>query len=111
MVFASFIFLFWFLPAFLAGYFALPPRWRNLWLILASFAFYGWWRPHYVLLMLASTVVDYFVARMMGERDVGMRRKLWLWLSIATNLGLLAWFKYANLFATTWNDVAPWPLE
>jgi len=110
VVFASFIFLFWFAPAFLAVYYASPPRWRNVWLMLASFAFYGWWRPQYVLIMLASTVVDYTAARMMGAPDGGARRKLWLWLSIATNLGMLAWFKYANLFAATWNDLAPWPL-
>lgn len=111
MVFASFIFLFWFVPAFFAVYYALPPRVRNLWLIVASFVFYGWWRPHYVLLMLASTAVDYLAARMMGSIDERRRRRLWLVLSIVTNLGLLAWFKYANLFAATWNDLAPWPLE
>ena len=54
MVFASFIFLFWFLPLFLPLYFAAPARWRNVALTLGSFAFYGWWRPQYVLLMLAS---------------------------------------------------------
>ena len=111
MVFASFIFLFWFVPAFLAVYYLLPARWRNVWLTLASFMFYGWWRPHFVVLMLVSTVVDYTAARMMGARDSGGRRQLWLWLSIATNLGLLGWFKYANLFAVTWNGLLPWPLQ
>ncbi len=110
MVFASFVFLFWFLPVCLPAYFLLPPRWRNLLLTIGSFAFYGWWRPQYVLLMLASVLVDYLAARLMGERDSGRPRKVWLWLSITTNLGLLGWFKYANLFAETWNDVAPWPV-
>ena len=59
MVFASFLFLFWFLPAFLPVYFALPLRWRNLWLTVGSFVFYGWWRPQYVVLMLASTLLDF----------------------------------------------------
>ncbi len=111
MVFASFVFLFWFLPAFLPVYLLLPPRWRNLWITLGSFVFYGWWRPQYVVLMLFSVAVDYTAARLMGERDTGRHRKLWLWLSIVTNLGLLGWFKYANLFAATWNDLAPWPVE
>lgn len=110
MVFASFIFLFWFLPAFLPIYLALPLRWRNVWLTLGSCVFYGWWRPHYVLLMLGSTLLDYLAARWMGPRDSGRPRRLLLWLSVLSNLGLLAWFKYANLFVATWNDVTPWPV-
>jgi alginate O-acetyltransferase complex protein AlgI len=111
VVFASFVFLFWFLPAFLPLYFAAPPRWRNLVLTLGSFVFYGWWRPHYVLLMLFSIGLDYAAALLMGEKGSGKPRKLWLWFSIVTNLGLLGWFKYANLFVGTWNDVTPWPVE
>lgn len=111
MVFASFIFLFWFLPAFLPVYFALPVRVRNLWLVLGSLVFYGWWRPQFVLLMLFSTLVDYVAAARMGAADDAARRRLWLVLSIVTNLGLLAWFKYANLFAATWNELSPWQLQ
>ena len=110
MVFASFVFLFWFLPLFLGAYFLLPPRWRNRWLVLGSCVFYGWWRPHYVLLMVGTTLIDYAAARAMGRLDSGRSRRLWLCLSLASNLGLLGWFKYANLFVATWNDVAPWPL-
>ena len=113
MVFASFIFLFWFLPLALPLYYAAPVRLRNVALILCSFGFYGWWRPQYVLLMLVSVLIDYWAARLMGDCDDSQkaRRKRWLLLSIVANLGLLGWFKYANLFATTWNDVAPWPME
>jgi alginate O-acetyltransferase complex protein AlgI len=42
MIFASFVFLFWFLPAFLLVYFALPERARNVWILIASLVFYGW---------------------------------------------------------------------
>lgn len=110
MVFASFVFLCWFLPLFLPVYAALPPRLRNAWLTLGSFLFYGWWRPHYVLLMLGSTLLDYWAARAMGPLDSGRKRRLWLWLSIVSNLGLLGWFKYANLLVATWNDATPWPI-
>ncbi|MFY9343615.1 MAG: MBOAT family protein [Planctomycetota bacterium] len=110
MVFASFVFLFWFLPAFLPLYFATPQRWRNLTLTLGSFVFYGWWRPHYVLLMLAIVVVDYTVGRCMGDKATGRHRKAWLLFSLLTNLGLLGWFKYANLFVGTWNELSPWPV-
>ncbi len=111
MVFASFLFLFWFLPAFVPLYFATPVRLRNLVLTIGSFVFYGWWRPHYVLLMVFTVALDYSVARAMGEPGRSKHRKLWLWFSIVSNLGLLGWFKYANLFVGTWNDLAPWPIE
>ena len=107
MVFASFLFLFWFLPAFLPAYFATPRRWRNLTLTLGSFVFYGWARPQYVLLMAATIAVDYGIARAMGEPGNGRNRKGWLVASIVSNLGVLAWFKYANLFVATWNELAP----
>ncbi|MGK0205566.1 MAG: alginate O-acetyltransferase complex protein AlgI, partial [Planctomycetota bacterium] len=113
MVFASFIFLFWFLPLALPLYYAAPARLRNVALIACSFGFYGWWRPQYVGLMLLSVLIDYLAARMMGERGESQqaRRKKWLLVSVVANLGLLAWFKYANLFAETWNDATPWPIE
>jgi alginate O-acetyltransferase complex protein AlgI len=110
VVFASFVFLFWFLPAFLPLYLLLPVRVQNLWLTAASFVFYGWWRPHYVLLMLLSVAIDWAAARAMGPVDSGRRSKLLLVLSLVSNLGLLGWFKYANLLVGTWNDVAPWPV-
>jgi hypothetical protein len=45
----------------LAGYYALPERstWRNAWLLLTSYVFYGWWIPWFVLLMLFITAVNY----------------------------------------------------
>ncbi len=113
MVFSSFLFLAWFLPAFLAVYYALPRGLRNTWLTLASFVFYGWLRPQYVLLMVASAGLDFAAGLLMGTPDSGRRRKLWLVLSLCGNLALLGWFKYANLLVGTWNDlgVAPIPWE
>ncbi|MBM4061313.1 MAG: MBOAT family protein [Planctomycetes bacterium] len=110
MVFASFVFLFWFLPLFLPVHAALPPRWRNLWITLGSFVFYGWWRPHYVLLMVATIGVDWLLALGMGPPGTARPRRLLLLLSIVSNLGVLAWFKYANLFVATWNASTPWPV-
>lgn len=111
MIFASFVFLCWFLPVFLAGYFALPARARNVWLTLASFAFYGWWRPEYVVLMVVSAGLDFAAGLLMGAPGSGRRRGLWLTLALIGNLGLLGWFKYANLFVGTWNDLGILPIE
>ena len=102
MVFTSFAFLFLFLPVFLAGYAAVGARHRNLWLFLCSLVFYGWERPYWVLIMLASTALDFSVALAMGAREENRaHRRTWLVFSIVANLGLLAWFKYANFFVHT----------
>ena len=63
MIFASQIFLFWFLPLVLGIYYAVPTRARSLVLVLASYLFYGWWRLDFTLLMVISTVIDYFCGR------------------------------------------------
>lgn len=97
MVFSSAIFLFIFLPVVLILYYLLPSRWRNALLLAASILFYTWGEPRFILILLASVTADYFVARAMDKRD-GRARKQWLILSIILNLGLLAYFKYANFF-------------
>ncbi|GAB4157060.1 MAG: hypothetical protein Fur0037_25200 [Planctomycetota bacterium] len=111
MVFSSFIFLFWFLPLFLAVYRLVPGRLKNACITVFSFVFYGWWRPHYVFLMLASVLVDWRCAKSMAPLPDGRSRRAWLLLSIVTNLGLLGWFKYANLAVATWNDLGIHPVE
>lgn len=63
------------------------------WLLVASYVFYGWWNPLYLLLIAYSTALDYFcVARMRHSR----RRGAWLAISLVNNLGLLGFFKYAD---------------
>ncbi|MCB9871463.1 MAG: MBOAT family protein [Planctomycetes bacterium] len=102
MLFTDFTFLFWFLPAFFAVYALLPLPLKNLLLTLASYAFYGWKRPEWVILLLVSTLVDFVVSRAMGGLEGNpRRRKLLLLVSVSSNLGLLGYFKYANLLVDT----------
>ncbi|MCA8973658.1 MAG: MBOAT family protein [Planctomycetes bacterium] len=98
MVFSSSIFLYAFLPAFLLLYFLAPGRLRSLAIALGSFVFYGWWKPEFVLLLLFSSVVDYWLGgRIARDRSTGRGNgRRWLVLSLITNLGLLGYFKYAN---------------
>ncbi|MCB9797192.1 MAG: MBOAT family protein [Alphaproteobacteria bacterium] len=97
MVFASNVFLFLFLPAFLAVYYAAPARWRSWIIALGSYVFYGWWRPDFLTLVLFSTVVDYTCGqRIAQEHAAGRKGKPWVTLSVLVNLGLLGYFKYAN---------------
>jgi len=100
MLFHSFAFLVFF-PCVVAGYFALPQRWRWVLLLTASYLFYGWWRIEYLGLIIASTLIDYYAGIAMGARaDKGGRRKFVV-LSLLGNLGLLGAFKYFNFFNTS----------
>ena len=96
MVFTSHIFVFYFLPLCLLIYYALPFRLRNPFVTVASYLFYGWWKPWFVTLMMASTVVDFIAGRVMSAEGASpRRRKTALLVSVCVNLGLLGVFKYA----------------
>ena len=95
MIFASQIFLFYFLPVVLLVYYLLPRSMRNVFLTLASYVFYGWWHPWFVYLMLASTLVDYACGKVITAPGASeARRKLGVTASVVVNLSLLGFFKY-----------------
>ena len=87
-----------FLPTVVGLYWVFPPRRRVPLLLIASYVFYGWWDVRFLSLIMLSTVVDWFVAKRLGAMPDGPRRRRWLLLSLAGNLGLLAFFKYWNFF-------------
>ena len=95
MIFHSLDFVAFFLIT-LAAYWLLPLRAQNVLLLVASYVFYGWVHPWWPALLFATTFVDYWAAR--GMASVPERRKLWLWLSIFSNLGLLGFYKYFEFF-------------
>jgi alginate O-acetyltransferase complex protein AlgI len=124
MVFSSFLFLFYFLPAALLLYYAVPRRAQHLMLTLVSFVFYGWANPLFSFLLLFSTLVDYIaglVIALGGPRSWSQpvrriepggprvtRQRAAMITSIATNLLLLAFFKYFNFGVDSFNDFVEW---
>ncbi|HEU5083312.1 MAG TPA: MBOAT family protein [Acidimicrobiales bacterium] len=93
-----------FLPLVLALYWSLPHRGRIWLLFVASYVFYGWWDPRFLLLIAASTVIDQAVARRIhGTEDERRRRRL-LCASLVANLGILGAFKYAGFFVDSANQ-------
>ncbi len=70
--------------------------WQNRLLLAASYVFYGWVTPWFLILLVTSTTIDYWAALRM-EADPA-HKKRYLVLSIASNMGMLAYFKYANFF-------------
>ena len=74
-------------------------RVQNILVTVASYIFYGWWDPRFLILILFSTVVDYTVGLQLGKTDAERKRKRLLWISVGVNLGVLGFFKYCNFFA------------
>ncbi|MEZ5197697.1 MAG: hypothetical protein R2764_15300 [Bacteroidales bacterium] len=104
MLFNSLAFVY-FLPAVIIFYYLLPYRFRWGMLLLASYYFYMCWKVEYILLIVASTLVDYFAGLMMGRQTEKGKRLLFLIISLVTNLGLLFAFKYYNFFSESMNDL------
>ena len=103
MVFASFIFLFYYLPLVLAVYYVLPRTgvWRNGWLLIASWVFYGWAEPRFLLLMIAVTLFTYLAGKGIARLpQKSSQRRILLVIAVSFSLGVLGFFKYFD-FALT----------
>ena len=98
MVFNSIAFAV-FLPTVLLLYYRLGPRMQNRWLLLASWFFYGWWDYRFLTLLGISTVVDFFCSQKIYSTENRSTRRIYLILSLCTNLSVLGFFKYFNFFA------------
>ncbi len=100
MLFSSLEFLLLFLPVTAVVYFLIPKRAegaRNIWLLVTSLFFYAWGEPRFVLIMIASVVINYHAARLVERYEKGdKRRRTVLVISVIFNLGLLFVFKYLN---------------
>ena len=98
MVFNSLTFVVFFAVVLLV-YYRLPFKLQNLFLLVASYVFYGSWDVRFVLLLLFTSGFDYFCAIAIEEQRDPRRRRLFLILSISLNMGVLCLFKYFNFFS------------
>lgn len=101
MVFSSYFFLFFFLPAALLCYYASPRKWKHFSLTVFSYLFYGWANPSFCLLMLFNTTVDYTNGRLMEKYPA--RKKIFVTISVITGLAILGFFKYFNFGVENYN--------
>jgi alginate O-acetyltransferase complex protein AlgI len=125
VVFSSHIFIFYFLPLALLGYYALyraRQRWRNFWLIITGYIFYGWAEPRFMGLMFATTFLDWLMSLVIAH-DTARPWKFWhksvpslarggertrlqkvaITTSIIANLAVLGFFKYFNFGVESYN--------
>lgn len=108
MVFTSHIFIFYFLPLTLFIYYLLP-RQRNLFLLIVSYTFYGWWNPWFVGLMVFATLANYLCGLVIAAPEFSpRRRKTALVTSIVVSLGLLGFFKYFMFVENNLNTMLAW---
>jgi alginate O-acetyltransferase complex protein AlgI len=123
MVFSSYIFLFYFLPAALFLYYLMPRRLKHGLLTMVSYVFYGWANPLFMFLMMASTLIDYIGGLVIAWNgwkwsqpieilEKGRRRtriqRLAVTCSICSNLTLLGFFKYFNFAVDNFDALAQW---
>ncbi len=105
MVFTSTVFLFLFLPLFLAVYALTPARWRTVTILIGSYLFYAWWRVDFALVFAGATVLAIAAGRLIGawrETRPDLARVA-LYAGVTVQLALLAYFKYADFGISSLN--------
>ena len=103
MLFSSVTFLYAFLPVVLVGYALLPRQARNLWLLLTSVVFYAFGEPRWVVLLLLCALSGWCFGLLMERFRGGRGAKIALACGLILDLGLLAFFKYADFLVETVN--------
>lgn len=111
MLFNSYEFIFLFLPVTLLVFYAAARIGLEVaiaWLVLASLFFYGWWNPVYLVLIIASMVVNFSFGRLLGrmyQKDENIKARMFLAIGVSSNLAVLGYFKYAGFFVENLNAV------
>lgn len=105
MIFSSNIFLFVFLPLFLAVYYLTPVRARSLVIVIGSWTFYGWWRVDFLALYAAVTVWSYVMGHLIASAETKESSKLRCIIGSVGSLMVLFYFKYWNFFTASLIDV------
>ena len=103
MLFSSNLFLFLFLPMVLGVYYVLDRKWRNPFLLLVSLVFYAWGTGKFVVMMVASILLNYFAALVLYRLQKPLWRRLALAATVALNLSVLFVYKYLDFFITNVN--------
>jgi len=100
MIFNSIDFGIFFIIVFLLNTFVFNKnlKYRNIFLLVVSYFFYGWWDWRFLILIFFSSMLDFFLGKKIDEEQNPVNRKWLLAVSLGINLGLLGFFKYAGFF-------------
>lgn len=105
MVFSSSIFLLYFLPLFFLFYYISDVKYKNWIALVASLIFYGFGAPKFLFIIFFSVIIDFFIVKRIDISQSQKEKKWLLFGSIVLNIGLLAYFKYANFFVDNLNYI------
>lgn len=94
----------YFLPIFLLVYNLIDKKFKNYFILLASIVFYAWGASDFIIILVLSTIIDFYIVKALYESPKKKRKQLLLFCSIFMNVGLLAYFKYANFFIDNVNQ-------
>lgn len=106
MLFNSFIFLLFLCIVFPVFYALKNKQSKNLFLLVASYVFYGYWDWRFCLLLAVSTIIDFSIGKWLYKTIEQKKRKLLLALSLFANLGILCFFKYFNFFIDSFQSMS-----
>ena len=79
-------------------------KWQNIFLIIISYIFYGWWDIKFLVLIFISTLTDYYAGIKINRAEEKWKKQGFLFFSLVVNLGMLAYFKYFNFFIDNFNS-------
>jgi alginate O-acetyltransferase complex protein AlgI len=105
MLFSSLVFLYLFLPLTLLGYYIIPYKFKNYWLLFASVVFFAWGGVSYTVILIISIVLNYFFGLMVQMNLRSRKGYWWLFAGVACNILILGIFKYANFIIQNLNSL------
>ena len=108
MVFSSVVFLCIFLPVVLAGYYLLPKKARNIWLLVASLGFYACGGPKHLIYLISSVLINFLFGIIIAKtsKSGNLRaKKAALTVAVIANVGSLLYFKYSGMLVETYNGI------
>ena len=106
MVFSSLVFIFRFLPLFFIIYYLVPFKYKNLILLLGSMFFYAYGEPRFLILIIASIVINFFCAEsIFSAEEGGRKRKVFFLLALIYDIGSLVVFKYTDFILENINNL------
>lgn len=106
MNFIQYEFLIFFVLVLSLYWFLKKREWQNILLVICSAIFYGWVHPWFLILLYASAVLDFNMGKLMLSRPE--KKKIFLWISMLGNIGMLGYFKYCNFFIDNFNAIFTW---
>ena len=105
MLFSSISFIYYFLPLLFLAYFITPKKYRNIPLLLFSLLFYFLGEPKYIIVLILSCIINYYISKLITHNKTKKYKKIFLILALIYNIGQLIYFKYTDFFISNVNNI------